>query len=68
MDPIEIKNLTKDYGLGRGVFNINLTIKKGEMLGFVGTNGSGKTTTIRNLMGYIKPTSGECYVLGKESW
>lgn len=68
MDPIEIKNLTKDYGLGRGVFNINLTIKKGEMLGFVGTNGSGKTTTIRNLMGYIKATNGECCVLGKESW
>lgn len=66
--PIEIKDLTKDYGKGRGIFNINLTIKKGEMMGFVGTNGSGKTTTIRNLLGYVKPTSGECYILGKESW
>lgn len=66
--PIIIDNLTKDYGQGRGVFNINLKIKKGEMMGFVGTNGSGKTTTIRNLLGYIKPTSGQCMVLGKESW
>ncbi len=67
-NPIVIDNLTKDYGNGKGIFNINLTIKKGEMVGFVGTNGSGKTTTIRNLLGYIKPTSGDCYVLGHESW
>ena len=65
---IEVKNLTKDYGMGRGIFDINLTIKKGEMVGFVGTNGSGKTTTIRSIMGFIKPTSGNAFVLGKESW
>lgn len=68
METIEIKDLTKDYGSGRGVFDINLTIKKGEMVGFVGTNGSGKTTTIRSLMGFIKPTSGHVYVNGLESW
>lgn len=66
--PIVIRNLTKDYGEGRGIFDINLEIKKGEMVGFVGTNGSGKTTTIRDLLGYVKPTSGTCFVLGKESW
>lgn len=65
---IEIKNLTKDYGEGRGIFDINLNIKKGEMIGFVGTNGSGKTTTIRNIMGFIKPTSGSVKVYGLESW
>lgn len=68
MEPIEIHNLTKDYGQGRGVFDIELKIKKGEMMGFVGTNGSGKTTTIRSLLGYIKPTSGKCFVLGQDSW
>src|SRR5574344_759821 len=68
METIEIQNLTKDYGDGKGVFDIDLTIKKGEMLGFVGTNGSGKTTTIRNIMGFIKPTKGHCYVNGLESW
>ncbi len=65
---IEIKNLTKDYGSNRGVFNENLTINKGEMVGFVGTNGSGKTTTIRSILGFIKPTNGACYVNGLESW
>lgn len=65
---IKIEHLTKDYGSGRGVFDINLTIKKGEMVGFVGTNGSGKTTTIRNIMGYLKPTSGRVLVNGLESW
>lgn len=68
METIEIKDLTKNYGSGRGVFDINLTIKKGEMVGFVGTNGSGKTTTIRSLMGFIKPTNGHVYVNGLESW
>lgn len=65
---IEIKNLTKDYGEGRGIFDINLDVKKGEMIGFVGTNGSGKTTTIRNILGFIKPTSGSVKVYGLESW
>lgn len=68
METIEICSLTKDYGEGRGVFNINLSVSKGEMVGFVGTNGSGKTTTIRSLLGFIKPTSGKTYVDGKESW
>lgn len=65
---IEIKSLTKDYGDNRGVFDINLNINKGEMIGFVGTNGSGKTTTIRSIMGFIKPTSGNVYVNGLETW
>ncbi len=68
METIEIKGLTKDYGFNRGVFDENLTIKKGEMMGFVGTNGSGKTTTIRNILGFIKPDKGNCYVNGLESW
>ncbi len=65
---IEIKNLSKDYGSGRGVFSETLTINQGEMVGFVGTNGSGKTTTIRSILGFIKPTEGHCYVNGLESW
>lgn len=65
---IELKNLTKDYGEGRGVFDVNLTVYEGETVGFVGTNGSGKTTTLRNVMGFLKPTSGAAYVNGAESW
>ncbi|MCI8413240.1 MAG: ATP-binding cassette domain-containing protein [Clostridia bacterium] len=64
---IEIKKLTKDYGEGRGVFDVDLTIYRGETFGFVGTNGSGKTTTIRNIMGFLQPTSGAVYVNGKEA-
>ena len=65
---IEIKNLTKDYGDDKGIFNINLDIYKGEMIGFVGTNGSGKTTTIRNILGFIKPTNGIALVNGMNTW
>ena len=67
-DVIEIRDLTKDYGAGRGIFNENLDIREGEMVGFVGTNGSGKTTTIRNILGFIRPTSGSVKVNGLSSW
>lgn len=65
---LETEHLTKDYGKGRGVFDINLSVKKGEVFGFVGTNGSGKTTTIRNLMGFIRPDKGRTVVNGMDSW
>ena len=68
MSVIEVKNLTKDYGYGKGVFDISLDINEGEMVGFVGTNGSGKTTTIRSILGFIKPTKGEATVKGLNSW
>lgn len=68
MNVIKTENLTKDYGNGRGIFDVNLTVGKGEMLGFVGTNGSGKTTTIRSILGFIRPTSGTCEVEGLTSW
>lgn len=68
MNVIEINSLTKDYGNNCGIFDINLKIKNGEMIGFVGTNGSGKTTTIRHIMGFLKPTSGEVLVNGLSSW
>ena len=65
---IELKDLTKDYGDNKGIFDINLDIYKGEMIGFVGTNGSGKTTTIRNILGFIKPTKGTALVNGLNTW
>lgn len=68
MPVIELKNLTKDYGHNQGVFDLNLTIHQGEMVGFVGTNGSGKSTTMRCILGFIKPNSGEVKVNGLESW
>ncbi len=68
MNVIETKRLTKDYGNNRGIFALDLAIKEGEMVGYVGTNGSGKTTTIRHIMGFLKPTSGESFVTGLSSW
>ena len=68
MSLIQIKNLTKDYGDKRGIFDINLSIEKGEIFGFVGTNGSGKTTTIRHLMGFLKPQKGIATIDGLDCW
>lgn len=65
---INISNLTKDYGQGRGIFDFSFDIKRGEVFGLVGTNGSGKTTTIRNMMGFIKPKNGKITIDGNDSW
>ena len=65
---IKTTELTKDYGKNRGIFDISIEVKKGEVFGFVGTNGSGKTTTIRNMMGFIKPNKGSSIVNGLDSW
>lgn len=63
---IEAKNLTKYYGKSKGIKNLNLKIKQGEIFGFLGPNGAGKTTTIRLLLRLINPTSGEIFVFGKD--
>lgn len=68
MSVIELNSLTKDYGNEQGIFDLNLSINEGEMVGYVGTNGSGKTTTIRHIMGFLKPTSGSVAVNDLSSW
>lgn len=68
MNVIEACELTKNYGNGRGIFELNLAVEQGEMVGYVGTNGSGKTTTIRHIMGFLKPTWGSVCVNGLSSW
>ena len=65
---ISVKHLTKDYGRGRGIFDISFDIYKGTVFGYCGTNGSGKTTTIRNIMGFIKPDKGSVTVKGLDAW
>jgi len=68
MPAIEISNITKDYGAGRGNFNINLSVEKGEVIGFVGTNGAGKTTLIRQMMGFLRPHKGSIKINGLDAW
>lgn len=63
---IETRNLTKYYGKIRGIEDLNLQVKEGEIFGFLGPNGAGKTTTIRLLLRLINPTSGEAFVFGKD--
>ena len=65
MKAIEVKKLSKWYGSARGVEGLSFSIEKGEIFGYLGPNGSGKTTTIRCLMGLLRPTSGDCLVSGE---
>jgi ABC-2 type transport system ATP-binding protein len=64
---IRTRGLSKDYGRGHGVFDLDLDVQRGEVLGFLGPNGAGKTTTMRMLLDLIRPTSGSATVLGLES-
>ncbi len=63
---IQIRGLSKDFGEGRGVFDLELDVEPGEILGFLGPNGAGKSTTMRMLLGLIRPTGGRAYVLGSD--
>ena len=65
-EAIKTVNLSKKYGKNLVVNDLNLSIRSGEILGFLGLNGAGKTTTMRMLLGLIKPTSGECYIQGNK--
>jgi ABC-2 type transport system ATP-binding protein len=66
MHVIELEGLTKDYGNGRGVFDLDLDVDEGEVFGFLGPNGAGKTTTIRLLLAMVRPTRGSARILGRE--
>lgn len=61
---IVTEGLTKRYGHRDAVSNLTVTIPRGVIAGFVGPNGSGKTTTIRMLLGLVRPTSGTAQVMG----
>src|SRR3990167_1112703 len=61
---IDVKNLNKSFASKPAVINASLRVKKGEIFGFLGPNGSGKTTTIRMLCGLLKPDSGQGQCLG----
>lgn len=67
MPVIKVEHLTKDFGSGRGIFDVNLEVNEGEVLGFLGPNGAGKTTTIRHLLGFTKPDKGNSYIFDKDT-
>ena len=63
---ISTENLTKYYGKSRGIIDLNLDVKEGEIFGFIGPNGAGKSTTMRVLLGLVSPTSGSVEIFGKQ--
>ena len=64
---IEIRNLTKSYGKNRGVIDVSLQVKEGDIFGFIGPNGAGKSTTIRSMLGFLKTDAGSIKILGMDS-
>jgi len=64
MNPLEVNELTKWYGRSRGVEDVTFAIERGEIFGYLGPNGSGKTTTIRCAMGLLRPSGGDVHILG----
>ena len=63
---VEVKNIKKNYGKNEAVKGISFNIEEDEILGLLGPNGSGKTTTIGMLLGLLKPTSGEILINGQK--
>ena len=63
---ISVKGLTQRYGTGRVIYSdLSFEVPKGRILGLLGKNGTGKTTTINILMGYLRPQKGECRIFGE---
>lgn len=66
MNIIETNKLTKSYGKARGIVDVSMEVKEGEIFGFIGPNGAGKSTTIRTLLSLIYPTSGSAKIFSKD--
>jgi polyether ionophore transport system ATP-binding protein len=65
---ISVQGLTKSFGRTRALDGLDLTVAPGEVHGFLGPNGSGKTTTIRVLLGLLRPDAGAVQMLGGDPW
>lgn len=68
MDAITVSQLSKRYGAITALDAISLHVPAGEIYGFLGPNGAGKTTAIRSLLGFVRPTSGNCEIFGHDCW
>ena len=62
MNAVQITHITKDYGNSKGIFDVSLSVKKGEVYGFLGPNGAGKTTLLRCILGLYRPDKGEVLI------
>ena len=68
MSVVVTNNLTKRYGRRVGIEDVSITVGDGEVFGFLGPNGSGKTTTIRLMLGLLRPTAGESRIFDMDCW
>ena len=64
---IHTSHLTKSYGKARGIVDLDLAVRPGEVFGYIGPNGAGKTTTIRTLLDFIRPNTGSATVFGLDT-
>ena len=62
---IRVKNLTKDYGGRKGIFDLSFEVENGEVFGLLGPEGAGKTTVISQLLGFASASRGRCFINGK---
>jgi ABC-2 type transport system ATP-binding protein len=65
---LRTEHLTKDYGHFRALDDLELSIRPGEVFGLLGPNGSGKTTALRLLLGFLRPTAGSARIAGHDCW
>ena len=65
---IEIRGLTKRFGRTVALDELDLTVQRGEVHAFLAPNGAGKSTTLRILLGMLRATGGEAWVLGRDPW
>jgi ABC-2 type transport system ATP-binding protein len=65
---LRTEHLTKHYGRARALDDVNLTVEHGEVFGLLGPNGSGKTTALRLLLGFLRPTAGHAWIEGHDCW
>src|SRR5215469_18015804 len=65
---LRTEHLTRDYGHFRALDDLNLSVAAGEVFGLLGPNGSGKTTALRILLGFLRPTAGRALIGGHDCW
>jgi ABC-2 type transport system ATP-binding protein len=65
---IRLQQVTKRFRNGRGIADLSIEVKKGEVFGYLGPNGAGKSTTIRVLMGFLRPDSGTASIGHRDCW
>ncbi len=68
MTIIETESLSRHYGSRRGIVSVDLQVPEGTLYGFLGPNGSGKTTAIRVMVGLLRPSSGSARIFGRDCW